>query len=63
MVGHRVGKIIAEETDIPAGIFQVVTSNANEVGAALSADPRVDMISFTGSTATGRGILGPQLPR
>jgi aldehyde dehydrogenase (NAD+) len=55
--GSEYGRIVAEETDIPAGVFNVVVSNANEVGAALSADPRVDMISFTGSTATGRAIL------
>ncbi len=55
--GTTYGKIILEETDIPAGIFQVVSSNDNEVGATLSRDPRVDMISFTGSTATGRKIL------
>jgi acyl-CoA reductase-like NAD-dependent aldehyde dehydrogenase len=39
-----------------------VISNANEVGAALSADPRVDMITFTGSTATGRAILAATAP-
>lgn len=55
--GTELGRIIAEKTDIPAGVFNVVTSNANEVGAALSADPRVDMITFTGSTATGQAIL------
>ena len=55
--GTELGRIIAEKTDIPAGVFSVVVSNANEVGAALSADPRVDMITFTGSTATGRAIL------
>ncbi len=55
--GTELGRIVAEETDIPAGVFNVVSSNANEVGAALSADPRVDMITFTGSTATGRAIL------
>ncbi|TQS46543.1 aldehyde dehydrogenase family protein [Cryptosporangium phraense] len=55
--GSELGRIVAEETDIPAGVFNVVLSNANEVGAALSADPRVDMITFTGSTATGRAIL------
>ncbi|MEB3061890.1 MULTISPECIES: aldehyde dehydrogenase family protein [Mycolicibacter] len=55
--GSELGRIVAEQTDIPAGVFNVVTSNANEVGAALSADPRVDMITFTGSTATGRAIL------
>ena len=55
--GSELGRIVAEKTDIPAGIFNVVVSNANEVGAALSADPRVDMITFTGSTATGRKVL------
>ncbi|BBZ02674.1 aldehyde dehydrogenase [Mycolicibacterium chitae] len=60
--GSELGRIIAEETDIPAGVFNVVTSNANEVGAALSADPRVDMITFTGSTATGRAILAAAAP-
>jgi aldehyde dehydrogenase (NAD+) len=55
--GSEYGRIVAEETDIPAGVFNVVVSNSNEVGAALSADPRVDMITFTGSTATGRAIL------
>ncbi len=60
--GSELGRIIAEETDIPAGVFNVVVSNANEVGAALSADPRVDMITFTGSTATGRAILAAGAP-
>jgi acyl-CoA reductase-like NAD-dependent aldehyde dehydrogenase len=60
--GSELGRIVAQETDIPAGVFNVVTSNANEVGAALSADPRVDMITFTGSTATGRAILAAAAP-
>jgi aldehyde dehydrogenase (NAD+) len=60
--GTEIGRIVAEETDIPAGVFNVVASNANEVGAALSADPRVDMITFTGSTATGRAILAAGAP-
>jgi len=60
--GTEIGRIVAEETDIPAGVFNVVVSNANEVGAALSADPRVDMITFTGSTATGRAILAAGAP-
>jgi acyl-CoA reductase-like NAD-dependent aldehyde dehydrogenase len=60
--GTELGRIVAEQTDIPAGVFNVVVSNANEVGAALSADPRVDMISFTGSTATGRAILTAAAP-
>jgi acyl-CoA reductase-like NAD-dependent aldehyde dehydrogenase len=60
--GSEYGRIVAEETDMPAGVFNVVVSNANEVGAALSADPRVDMITFTGSTATGRAILAAAAP-
>jgi acyl-CoA reductase-like NAD-dependent aldehyde dehydrogenase len=60
--GSEYGRIVAEETDIPAGVFNVVVSNANEVGAAVSADPRVDMITFTGSTATGRAILAAGAP-
>lgn len=60
--GTTYGRIIAEETDIPAGIFQVVSSSENEVGAVLTRDPRVDMISFTGSTETGRRILAAAAP-
>jgi aldehyde dehydrogenase (NAD+) len=60
--GSELGRIVAEHTDIPAGIFNVVVSNANEVGAALSADPRVDMVTFTGSTAVGRAILAAGAP-
>ena len=51
------GRIIAEKTDIPAGVVNVLTGAAPEVGASLVTDPRVDMVSFTGSTATGRSIM------
>ncbi|MBF6167934.1 aldehyde dehydrogenase [Streptomyces gardneri] len=52
-----VGAIIAEETDIPAGVVNIVTSADHTLGARLTEDPRVDMISFTGSTATGRAVM------
>ncbi|WP_137873065.1 aldehyde dehydrogenase [Rhodococcus sp. Q] len=52
-----VGKVIAEETDIPAGVVNIVTSTDHALGAQLSTDPRVDLISFTGSTATGRAVM------
>jgi aldehyde dehydrogenase (NAD+) len=51
------GRLAAEETDIPAGVLNVVTSSSHEVGAQLSEDPRVDLVSFTGSTATGRKVM------
>jgi aldehyde dehydrogenase (NAD+) len=56
------GRIVADHTDIPAGVFNVVTSSRHEVGAQLSSDPRVDMVSFTGSTATGRKIMAAAAP-
>ncbi|PYE12183.1 aldehyde dehydrogenase (NAD+) [Williamsia limnetica] len=52
-----VGKIIAEETDMPAGVINIVTSSDHSVGALLSTDPRVDIVSFTGSTATGKKVM------
>jgi aldehyde dehydrogenase (NAD+) len=52
-----VGRIAAENTDIPAGVLNIVTSSDHGVGAQLAADPRVDMVSFTGSTATGTAVM------
>jgi benzaldehyde dehydrogenase (NAD) len=50
------GVIIArlfEEAGLPAGVLHVLGGGA-DVGQALVEDPNVRMISFTGSTATGR---------
>src|SRR3954468_18535562 len=53
-----IGKLAAEFTDIPPGVLNVVTSgDAATVGEVLSASPRVDMVSFTGSTAVGKRIM------
>lgn len=51
------GELASEHTDIPAGVLNIVTSSDHGVGALLSKDPRVDMVSFTGSTATGRAVM------
>ena len=51
------GELIIEHTDIPPGALNIVTSSDHSVGALLSKDPRVDMVSFTGSTATGRAVM------
>jgi aldehyde dehydrogenase (NAD+) len=56
------GRIVAEETDIPAGVLNVVTSSDHLVGQLLAEDPRVDMVSFTGSTATGRKVMAAAAP-
>ncbi len=52
-----VAAIAAEHTDIPAGVLNVVNSSDHALGAQLSGDPRVDVVSFTGSTATGRAVM------
>jgi aldehyde dehydrogenase (NAD+) len=44
---------IAQEADLPAGVISVVTGDGR-TGAALVDHPDVDMISFTGSTETGK---------
>jgi len=55
--GTHIGKVIAEKTDIPAGVIQIVASSDHSVGEVLSTDPRIDAVSFTGSTETGRRIM------
>jgi aldehyde dehydrogenase (NAD+) len=51
------GRIIAERTDIPPGVVNVVASSDHRLGEILATDPRVDLITFTGSTATGRRVM------
>jgi aldehyde dehydrogenase (NAD+) len=53
----RLGRLIAEHTDIPAGVVNVVPTPSNDVAGRLGTDPRVDMISFTGSTAVGKLLM------
>ena len=52
-----VGRLIAEETDLPPGVVNVVTAADHGIGALLTEDPRVDLVSFTGSTTTGRAVM------
>jgi aldehyde dehydrogenase (NAD+) len=53
----RLGRLVAERTDIPPGVFNVVTSSDHLVGEELTVSPLVDMISFTGSTVIGKRIM------
>jgi aldehyde dehydrogenase (NAD+) len=54
----RLGRLIVEHTDIPPGVVNIVTSSDHLVGEELTVSPQVDMISFTGSTTTGKAIMG-----
>ena len=59
-------EVAATATDLPRGVFNVLSSEGNDVGEVLTHDPRVDLIGFTGSTATGKRILevcAPQVKR
>ena len=52
-----IGRLVAEETDIPAGVINVVTaSDPAEVAEILTTSDAVDMISFTGSSVVGKRI-------
>ncbi|WP_404477347.1 aldehyde dehydrogenase family protein [Novosphingobium sp. BL-52-GroH] len=52
---------IADEIGLPRGVLNIVTGGP-EVGAMLTSDPRVDMVSFTGSEAVGAAIMGQAAP-
>jgi len=53
----RLGRLIVEKTDIPSGVVNVVTASEHLIGEELTLSPKVDLISFTGSTAVGKRIM------
>lgn len=48
---------LAHEAGVPAGVLNVVPGSGSAVGEPLGRHPDVDMVSFTGSTVTGRRFL------
>ncbi|GGN41739.1 betaine-aldehyde dehydrogenase [Actinoplanes campanulatus] len=52
----RLTNLLAE-AGLPDGVANLVLGAGPEVGAPLAEDPRVDLISFTGSLATGRRLM------
>ena len=57
LITLALGEVIAKGTDIPPGVVNVLSSQDPAVGAALTTSPDVDLVTFTGSTATGRAIM------
>jgi aldehyde dehydrogenase (NAD+) len=53
----HLAKLAAERTELPPGVLNVVASSDHSLGELLSSDPRVDLVTFTGSTATGRRVM------
>ena len=48
---------LATEAGLPAGVLNVVSGLGADVGNVLAGHPGVDMVTFTGSTATGRKVM------
>jgi acyl-CoA reductase-like NAD-dependent aldehyde dehydrogenase len=57
LITLALGELIASDTEIPPGVVNVLTSSEVAVGEVLTTHPGVDMITFTGSTPTGRKIM------
>ena len=51
------GRLAEEYTDLPPGVLNIITAERNDIGEAITTDPRVDLVTFTGSTAVGRRIM------
>jgi acyl-CoA reductase-like NAD-dependent aldehyde dehydrogenase len=57
LITLALGELIHSHTDIPPGVVNVLSSSSTSVGEALTTSPDVDVVTFTGSTATGRQIM------
>ncbi|UUC52770.1 aldehyde dehydrogenase [Pseudomonas citronellolis] len=53
---------LVAETDLPRGVFNVVGGTGGGAGQALTGHAGVDLISFTGSVATGSRIMAAAAP-
>ncbi len=61
LTGIAVQKIVAEvlkEHDLPEGIFNLVIGSGAEIGERMLQDPRVPLVSLTGSTRVGKHAAG-----
>ncbi len=57
LITLALGRLIAEHTDIPGGVVNVLASSEIATGVVMTTDPNVDMVTFTGSTAVGKSIM------
>ncbi|WP_296656961.1 NAD-dependent succinate-semialdehyde dehydrogenase [Paraburkholderia sp.] len=54
--------VLAQRAGVPAGVFSVVTGDPKAIGGELTGNPTVRKLSFTGSTAVGRLLMGQCAP-
>ncbi len=57
LAGLALARVIDEHTDIPPGVVNVVTPSGLDAAKLLTTDPRIDMVSFTGSSAVGCEVM------
>ncbi|MGW6333059.1 aldehyde dehydrogenase family protein [Nocardia rhamnosiphila] len=57
LITLALGELIANHTDIPAGVVNILASSDVAVGERMTTHPDVDVVSFTGSTPVGRKIM------
>ncbi len=48
---------LAQRAGVPAGVLNIVTGSATQIGAELTGNPLVRKLSFTGSTEIGRQLM------
>ena len=48
---------VLHDVGFPAGVFNLVTGIGPVVGEAIASHPKVDMVSFTGSTRAGKRVM------
>ena len=53
---------IVDETGLPAGVFNVVTGKGSLVGNAMASNPKVGIVSLTGSVGAGQKIMEAAAP-
>lgn len=49
--------VLAERAGFPAGVFSVITGNAEKIGNTLCQSPTIRALSFTGSTQVGKILM------
>jgi acyl-CoA reductase-like NAD-dependent aldehyde dehydrogenase len=58
LVALRLGKVLEELGDvIPPGAVNIITGPGGSVGEALASHPDIGLVSFTGSSETGKSIM------
>lgn len=60
MTALRIAEL-GTEAGLPDGVLNVLTGYGHSIGAAIAAHPGIDKVAFTGSTQTGKAIVGSSI--